>query len=334
MLMQESFGWAYIGARYIARQTAKAILKTKQHRIVSVYNRSFSRASDFATKYGAKPCRSIEEALDQNGVQGVYIATMANNHFAAAKECLERGKPVLLEKPFTINKAEADELVRIAKEKKVYLAEAMWTWFSPVARQIKSWLAGGEIGELTHITISYAFPVTWLFPRLLDPNLAGGALLDCGVYPLTYLYNLLGNPESILCEGVIKNGVDVEENITLRYPNGFSVSVVISIIKNRGGENVAITGTTGSIECPSFHMANKANLIQRGHKTVFKGNGGYDNEFSIVADEIVSGKRESEYVPLKATLDVMEIMDECRRQMNFRYPFEIQQYETQQNEEQ
>lgn len=321
--MDSKFNWAYIGAGGIAQKTAECILKTGKHRIVSVYNRTYSKAEDFAKTFDAVPCRTIKEALLQPGVQAAYINTTNDNHYASAKECLRSGIPVLLEKPFTINKAEASELVSIAKENNIYLAEAMWTWFSPVSLQVKKWVDNGEQGRITQVDISYVNRVSHLYPRLFDVNLGGGALLDIGVYPLAYLYNLFGYPIDIKCEGVVEKGIDTQENITLGFRNGLSVTAEVSIVKSPGYENLAITGEYGTINCPDYHMAGRAELVlNNGTVKEFKANGWYDNQFDIVADEIRSGKMESGYVPHKATLDIMEIMDECRRQMNLRYPFE------------
>ena len=189
--MAKKFNWAYIGAGGIAQSTAKKILKTGRHRIVSVYNRTVERAEDFAAKYGAKSCRSIEEAVNRPDVQGVYIATTHNNHYAAAKECLLLSKPVLVEKAFTVTRGEAAELVALAKEKGVYLAEAMWTWYSPVSRQVKVWC--GEIGEIIDVQISFCTRIPRSFDRIYNPDTAGGALLDIGVYALTLSLQSSGN---------------------------------------------------------------------------------------------------------------------------------------------
>lgn len=319
------FGWAYIGAGQIAKQTANKILKTGNHKIVSVYNRTFSKAEAFAKKYGANAFSTMEAAVLAEGVEGVYIATTANNHYLAAKECLELGKPVLLEKPFTITKAEAEELVNLARKKKVYLAEAMWTWFSPVAEQVKKWVQSDEVGKIKDIKITYKMAIKKHFPRLGDPNLAGGALLDMGVYPITYCYNLFGQPNKVECSGTLSGGVDLEEDVTLTYLDGMKVTASISMVRWKGLENIVITGENGTVKCFFYHAAKRATLIRsKGKKVVFKGNGGFDNEFTRVAEEILMGQTESCYVPLQATLDNMATLDECRRQLGLIYPFEIQ----------
>jgi predicted dehydrogenase/sugar phosphate isomerase/epimerase len=318
------FGWAYIGAGKIAEQTANKIMKTGSHKIVSVYNRTFSKAESFALKYGAKACPTIEEAVRAEEVEGVYIATTTNNHFEVAKECLELGKAVLLEKTFAMTKAEAEELVRIAREKKVYLAEAMWTWFSPVARQVREWVQSDNVGKIKDVKITYTMPMmTKYSPRLTDPNLAGGALFDIGIYPITYCYNLFGQPEKVECVGNLIGGVDLEEDVTLTYSNGLKVTARISMVKSKGLENLVITGENGTVKCFFYHVSNRAILIRaNAKKIIFKGNGGYDNQFTRVAEEILNGQMESNYVPLQSTLDNMETIDECRRQLGLIYPFE------------
>jgi len=319
------FGWAYIGAGKIAEQTADKIMKTGSHKIVSVYNRTFSKAEKFALKYGARAFPTIDEALMAEGVEGVYIVTTLNNHYEAAKKCIELGKAVLVEKTFTMTKAEAEELVKMAQEKKVYLAEAMWTWFSPVARQVREWVQSDHVGKIKDVKITYTIPMMTKFSKkLTDPNLAGGALFDIGIYPITYCYNLFGQPEKIECTGSLSGGVDLEEDITLIYSNGLKITALISMVKSKGLENLIINGEKGTVKCFFYHASNRAILIKsNGKKIVFKGNGGYDNEFTRVAEEILNGQCESNYVPLQSTLDNMETIDECRRLLGLIYPFEI-----------
>ena len=324
MVNGKAFGWAYIGAGKIAEQTAGKIIKTGSHKIVSVYNRTFSKAEVFSKKFGAVPCSTIKEAILTEGVEGVYIATTANNHYLAAKECLELGKAVLLEKPFTITRAEAQDLVNLAREKHVYLVEAMWTWFSPVAIQVKKWVQSNDVGKIKKIKLTYAMPIVKYAPRHTDPNLAGGALLDMGIYPIAYSYNLFGPPDKVECHGTLRGGIDLEENVTLTYKDGMKVKAIISMLNLKGIEKIIITGENGTVKCFFYHCAKRATLIRStGKRVVFKGNGGYDNEFTKVAEEILSGQTESSYVPLQATLDNMSTLDECRRQLGLIYPFEI-----------
>lgn len=318
------FHWAFIGAGWIARSVAQQILASGRHKIDTVYNRTFSKAQSFAEKYGVRACESLTEAVTAQGVDGVYIATTAETHFKLAKACLEAGKPVLMEKPFTVSRKEAETLFSLAKEKNLYLAEAMWTWFSPVSRQVKAWLDSGEVGKVQQVKIAYGMPGMGLFfPRLKDANRAGGALLDIGVYPITYCYNLFGQPVKVDCSGRLKNGVDVEEAVTLCYANGLTIRIPISMVNLRG-HDLVISGDKGTIKNAFYHASGMATLLRKdGSKAEFEGNGGLDNEFNLAAEEILRGQVESKYVPPQATLDNLAVLDECRRQMGLIYPFEV-----------
>jgi predicted dehydrogenase len=318
------FHWAFIGAGWIARSVAQQILATGRHKIDTVYNRTFSKAQTFAEKYGARACETLIEAVTAQGVDGVYIATTAETHFDLAKACLEAGKPVLVEKPFTVSRKEAEALFSLAREKNLYLAEAMWTWFSPVSRQVKAWLDGGEVGKVQQVKIAYGMPgMGFFFPRLKDPNRTGGALLDIGVYPITYCYNLFGQPVKVECSGKLKNGVDVEEDVTLSYANGLETCIRVSMMNLRG-QDLVISGDKGTIKNAFYHASGQATLLRKdGSKAAFEGNGGLDNEFNLAAEEILRGQVESKYVPPQATLANLAVMDECRRQMGLIYPFEV-----------
>ena len=148
------------------------------------------------------------------------MVTPHNSHYEYVKLALELGKPVLCEKSFTTDAGHAEELIRLAEEKGVYLAEAMWTWFSPVANKVSQWLSDGEFGEIHTVIAHYHFNSQGYAPRATDPNRAGGALLDVGVYPITYLYRLFGMPVEIKSCGVLKNGIDLYEDVALTFQNG------------------------------------------------------------------------------------------------------------------
>ena len=158
---------------------------------------------------------------------------------------------------------------------------------------------------------------------MTDPHRAGGALLDVGVYPITYIYRLFGKPERVECTGILEGGIDLSEDVKMIYADDQSYTATISIADFKGLEHLQLKGDKGRVKYYFFHCANKVKLIRtQGKKEVFKGDGGYVNEFNLVAEEIRNGLTESRYVPKQATMDVMEILDECRKQMNLVYPFE------------
>lgn len=317
----EKFRWAYIGSGSIAKNTAMNITKGN-HQIVSVYSRTFAKAKDFAEKHGAVAYEDFESAVNRNDVDGVYIATPHTSHVEYAVKAMKLGKPVLCEKPVGVSVKDVDALINASKETNTYFCEAMWTWFSPVALTVKDWVKSGEIGEIKNVVINYAFPGI-LMPktsRVLTPETAGGALLDVGIYPITYCYNLFGVLEKISCNGEIKDGIDIAETVVLDY-GAFKCTLNMSLCKLK--ETCEIEGTKGNISLPVFfHMASKAILKNDNGKRVFKGKTDYLTEFNCVAEEIKQGKTESSYIPFDATRECMKIMDECRKQMNLVYPFE------------
>lgn len=317
------FGWCFIGTGRLAYQVAAEILGSGRHRIVSAYSRRVESAWEFTGKFGGGAFETAGEAIGAPGVDGVYVVTPHNAHYEYVKAALELGKSVLCEKPFTTDAGQTRELFELAEEKGVYLAEAMWTWFSPVAQKVKAWLEDGEFGRIESVTANYRLDMRNYATRLTDPARAGGALLDIGVYPITYLYRLFGRPERVVCAGVLEDGIDLEENVDMTFPGGQTYRASVSMREVEGVESFAIDGTKAKIAIPWFHMAGEAKLERKnGPAETFTGDGGYLNEFDVAAKEIRSGARESARVPKRATIDVMEIMDACRRQMGLVYPFE------------
>lgn len=313
--------WVYIGCGSIAAKTADSIEKG-DHEIVAVYSRNFEKAQKFAKEHGAVACKTSQDAIEYSGADAVYIATPHTSHKKYAMEALEHKMPVLCEKPVGVSEADVKELIECAEKNGTYLAEAMWTWFSDVAITVKSWVQSGEIGEVLSASIYFQFPglMKPKNSRVRLPETAGGALLDVGIYPITYCYNLFGYPDKIECTGEIADGIDVSEDITLTY--GSLKCDLHSGLKGLR-EDCTIVGTKGTIKLPVFfHMSNKAVLNNGNGKKVFRGKTDYLTEFTRAAEEMKRGFAQSQYVPLSATLDCMKIMDECRRQMNLVYPFE------------
>ena len=316
----EPFRWAYVGSGSIAGNTARYITKG-DHVIRAVCSRNATTAAAFAQKYGAESFPSFDALLASGDFDGVYIATPHTAHIEYALKAMEAGFPVLCEKPVGVSAAEAERMIGTSRERGVYFCEAMWTWFSDLAYAVKPWTDEGRVGTIRSVYMSYAFPGVMMSKnsRLLRPETAGGALLDIGVYPITYCYRLFGYPRRIRCEGTVQNGIDVEETVILSY-DGFDCTLDISLKKL--SERCRITGTEGAITVPMFHMARSASLETGEKRETVKGKTEYLTEFSRAAEEIRSGRTESVFVPQQATLDCLKIMDECRRQMHLVYPFE------------
>ncbi len=320
----DKFRWCFIGTGGLACQVASQLNKSGRHEIVSCYTRSFEKGLAFAEKYGGKAYDTPEKAISAEGVEGVYIVTPHNAHYRYAKLSLELGKPVFCEKAFTVTAKETEALISLAREKNLYLCEAMWTWFSPSANMTKKWIDEGKIGKIRCASFSYHIRTVGYKGRHTDPKRAGGALLDITIYPITYAYRLWGKPEKIESKAKLKDGIDLGEDIVFTYPDGLKVNITASINDYRGLEKMSIKGDKGEIKAPFYHAMNgvtcKTGLFR---KDAFKGDGpkinSYLDEFDAVAEDIRSGKTESKMVPLKATKDVMEILDAVREQIGLTY---------------
>ena len=321
--MEQAFRWVFIGTGRLAGEVAKEITASGRHRIAAVYTRRPEKCREFAAQYGAYASETAEGAISCPEADGVYIVTPHTSHAEYALAALRAGKPVLCEKPITTDAAQAAEMIRTSREKGVYFSEAMWTWFSPVANQVKAWLDAGEYGEIRECRLNYRGQGIHYAPRVTDPALAGGALLDIGIYPITYIYRLFGKPEKVECKGVLRNGIDMGEDVRMIYPDGKVYTLSTSLEDDHETENLTLRGSKAETLLTNFHYANSVTLERAGgKKETFSGYGGMLNEFDLAAAEIRAGKTESAYVPHSATLDVMKIMDECRRQMGLVYPFE------------
>ncbi len=320
----EKFRWCFIGTGSLARQVAGQLNKSGRHEIVSCFTRKYENAVAFAEKCGGKAYEHAEDAINADGVEGVYIVTPHNAHYRYAKLALENGKPVFCEKAFTVTAEETDSLIELAQKKNLYLCEAMWTWFSPAANRTRKWLEENAIGKVSEAHFSYHIKTTGYEGRHTDAKRAGGALLDITIYPVTYAYRLWGIPEKIESKAVIQNGIDLSDEIVFTYSDGLKVTITASIDDYKGLECMTIKGDKGLIKAPFFHAFNmvcyKKSILKR---KIFIGKGplinSYLDEFDAVAEDIRSGKTESEMVPLKATSDVMHILDTVRSQIELVY---------------
>ncbi len=317
------FKWCFIGTGSLAKTVASQLNKSGRHEIVSCYTRNLKKGKEFAQKYGGTAYDTPEKAITAEGVEGVYIVTPHNAHYRYVKQALELGKPVFCEKAFTVTAQETDELIALAHEKDLYLCEAMWTWFSPSANQTKNWIDEEKIGKINSANFTYHVNIINGAERVRDPKRAGGALLDITVYPITYAYRLWGIPQRIESKGVLQNGIDISEEIVFTYPD-FKVNISASIADFKGFEKMSIKGEKGEIKATLYHAMNgvtyKKSMFK---KETFKGNGpkinSYLDEFDTVAQEIREGLKESKMVPLKATSNVMHLLDEIRTQIGLNY---------------
>ncbi|MBA3528576.1 MAG: Gfo/Idh/MocA family oxidoreductase, partial [Propionibacteriaceae bacterium] len=215
-------GWGILSTGHIASVFAADLaLLPDEAVLAAVGSRAASKAEAFASEYGFDRAYGsyAELAADEN-VDVVYIGSVHNDHFGSAKLCLEAGKAVLVEKPLTVSDAEAAELVRLAGDRNLFLMEAVWTRTNPLIRKATEIVRSGELGPVRHVAVSFGFAFDGdESHRLLDPEQAGGAILDLGVYPVHGVNLFLGEPEKLLGYGSYAGtGVDSHAAATLTYP--------------------------------------------------------------------------------------------------------------------
>lgn len=322
--------WGIVGAGRISSSFATAVNSLGNAQIAAVASRNLDRAKDFANRYSInKAYGSYDELVMDPEIDVVYIGTPHTEHKENAALCIKHGKSVLCEKPFTLNYKDSSYLVNLAKEHGVFLMEAMWTKFLPVTNVVKGWLKENRIGDVRFLHISFGFQNEFdLTSRLFDPNVAGGALLDVGIYPITYVIHLMGKlPNQISSTAYLgKSGVDEMNVISMRYQEGVIADLSSAVTVN-SGKDAVIIGNKGRIVVPNFWMAESAQLYDENGNLIDSCSiphrmNGYEYEAEEVNQCIRDGKLESNVVPLQDTLDIMKIMDDLRAEWGLIYPQE------------
>ena len=320
--------WGIIGPGTIANAFAKEVSKTEKGKLVAVYGRNEEKSKKFAKEYNLeKSYANIDEFLNDKEIDAVYIATPHNYHMDFAIKCIKAKKHVLCEKPFSYNKKTSEEVLKLAKENNVFIMEALWTLFFPAIIKAKSWIDEGKIGKIKMISASFGFESEEdINSRLYNPNLAGGALLDVGIYPILFSNFMMNDvPKEINTTATMTNtGVDESNLISFKYKDNTLASLSCSI-KVATDNTAVIYGEKGKIVIPSFWMAKKATLYSNNEEIVFedeyKGTG-YIYEIIEANNCILNNKIESDVASHKVTLELAKIMDEIRGQIGFIYPFE------------
>ena len=320
---------AILGAGVIATSMATAINGLDSSvEAYAVASRSLEKAEEFRAKWGfQKAYGSYAEMLADPEVDLVYVATPHSHHYEHAKMCIEAGKAVLCEKSFTANAKQAKDIIALAEEKKVFLTEAIWTRYMPSRKLIDEAVASGIIGEPTQIIADLSYSIE-AKGRMTDPALAGGALLDLGVYPINFASMVFGDEIEDI-SGVCMytdTGVDAQESITMRYKDG-KIAILASSMKAATHRFGQITGTKGYINCTNINNVEKIEVFDENHNLIKeipvpKQINGYEYEVLACQKALAEGKLECEEMPHAETIQIMEWMDKLRADWGIKYPFE------------
>lgn len=326
--MPKTIQWGILGTGWIASQFTKDLAFAVNGVAAAVGSRTMDSASRFAADYGiGKAYGSYEELANDPDIDAIYVATPHPAHKENVLLCLKAGKAVLCEKPFTVNAGELEEAVSYAKENKVFLMEGMWTRFLPVIRKVREWLDEGRIGDVQLVKADFGFRAG-VNPegRLFNPSLGGGALLDAGIYPVSFASMIFGaEPEEVSSTAQIgSTGVDEQFSLLLSYGAGKTAQLNGAIRLNMDNE-ACIYGTEGYIRIPSFLNATRAALYVNGSEEIFEDDRtslGYAFEAEEVARCLAEGRTESSVIPLEESVAIMKLLDRIRGQWGLRYPFE------------
>ncbi len=320
--------WGIVGAGNIANKFAKAIKNIEGASFTSVASRSEEKGRAFADKYNIENVFvGYEEMAKSDLIDAVYIATAHPFHKPCAELFLNAKKHVLCEKPVCVNSLQATKLFECAKKNGVFLMEAMWTRFLPAINEAQNIINSGEIGTVRGVKADFCYSVTPEEDKNIYSNeVAGGSLLDVGIYGLNFAAIFLGdNPESITAVADVVGEVDCQTIILMKYKNGAiaSVSSAINALKPETGY---IFGTKGYITLPQFYGAQEIIVNVNGEeRSINKPSigDGFEEEIIEVCNCIREGKTESEVMPMEESIKILKQMDLIRNQINLRYPFDL-----------
>jgi predicted dehydrogenase len=321
--------WGVLGAGGIAGKFTAALHAITRSRVVAVGSRDPERGGRFAAEHGIERTHNDYVALcEDDSVEAVYVATPHSRHRDDALVAIAAGKHVLVEKAFTRNVSEAEAIFAAARREGVFVMEAMWTRFLPHVAAIHEVVESGEIGQVVNVTADhgqwFAFDATH---RLFDPALAGGALLDLGVYPVSFAHDFLGAPASVTAVGTLtETKVDAQVAMILNYPGDVQATLHTTLLA-RTPTVAAISGTEGFVRVEgSFYQPTSFTVERRGAKPrtlSFVEPHGLHHEAVEVAIRVAAGETESPRMSWQGTLDVLRTMDEVRAQIGLTYPGEM-----------
>ncbi|WP_114324861.1 Gfo/Idh/MocA family protein [Candidatus Colwellia aromaticivorans] len=326
----QNINWGIIGCGAIAHLFAQAIKKLDNCTILAGASLTTGRAEHYTKTHQIQRSYSdYQSIVNDPDINAIYIATTHNFHFENIKLCLEHGKHVLCEKPFTVNAQQTTTLVTLANNNNCFMMECLWTRFLPAIKHLSHLLAQDIIGEIH--TVKASFSICGDFPpehRLRNKSLAGGALLDLGIYPLTLAAIVFGEtPTHIQSSAVIgEDGVDESSYYLLEYGQGQRAMLSASFMEHAPSEGI-ISGSRGYIRIPDFigaqelhlHLNNKPSKILT---FPFNKDENFTFEISHAIECIRKNKNQSDILPIDKTTAMMTLMDTIRSQWRLKYPGE------------
>lgn len=326
--MDNKIRWGIVGLGNIAHTFAKDLKLVEDATLTAVASRNISKSKEFGSEYNSKyTFGSYSELFQCDEVDVIYIATPHTFHVDIAIEAMEYGKHVLCEKPMSVNIAEVERIIAAAKNKQVFLMEALWSRYIPTIQKVKQLVSDGAIGKVAHLYADFAFYGLDRDEegRILNPNLAGGSLLDIGIYPIFLSYLLLGKPKSIKANAsFFKTGAEIQTSMLFEYDD--AQAILYSGLVSTSEMKAKIFGSEGSIfidprwhEAQGYAIEKEGELIHHDLPTLGKG---YTHEIEEVHSCLRQGKLQSEIWSHQNSLDLIKLLDCVRKEADIVFPFE------------
>ncbi len=318
--------WGIASTGSIASSMCTALRTLPGAEVVAVGSRSRDAADRFADRFGIPRAHGTYDDLwADDDVDIVYVASPHSHHHAMTIAALDAGRHVLCEKAFAVNAAQAREMVAAAARNDRFLMEAMWTWFIPAVVDIRQRVLDGEIGDLRVIEANFAIPVADPDGRHRRIDLAGGAMLDIGIYPVSLGRFLAGDPVDAKVSGTLGDtGVDATVGGVVRHEGG-ALTVFHTSLDMMGSLGASVYGTLGRIDIdPPFWYPSGFTVLLTGEEPVHvdMANQGLAHEAAHAMERIRGGHRQSDVIPLATTVSTMELLDDIRAQLGVVYPEE------------
>lgn len=319
--------WAVLGTGVIANEMAQALVKMNK-RLYAVANRTHQKALDFAERYGVqKVYDQIDEVFEDEAVDIIYITSPHNTHYEFMKKALEHGKHILVEKSITLNSRELDEMIALAAEKKLVLAEAMTIWHMPIYKKLWEIVQSGQLGKVQIITMNFgSFKEYNMSNRFFNMNLAGGAMLDIGVYALSIVRSFMEEkPKDIVSQWKASpTGSDEQATILLKNKQEQMATVALSM-HSKQPKRAMISCEKGYIEIMEYPRADKAVIVdaESGERTeIESGETANALYYEMMDMEQAVRSGDASNMQLQYSKDVMDIMTKLRKDWGMKYPGE------------
>lgn len=327
--MSQEFKWGILGTGGIARAFARDLTFLNNHIVAAVGSRTQEKAEEFAIEFpGCTAHGSYEKLVTNPEIDAIYVATPHPMHLTNTILALKAGKPVLCEKPFSINASQARAMVEASIENNVALLEAMWMRFLPHIHQVRKIIASGVLGDIISVTADHGQRLAdQAIARLVEPSLAGGALLDLGIYPVSFAHMVLGVPEKVQASAVMTDkGVDASTSILFTYASGAQAILTTTMFAQTPCRAV-VSGVNGWLEIdrtfynPTTMRVHLYDGTTTEYPSNYQGHGLREQAIEF-ANIVRTGKFESEYLTHKHTLEIMDLMDLIRDKIGLKYPGE------------